>query len=135
MYRFAGRVALVLALAASARADSFVVFEDDRLGFEQSLRLNQPSSVVDSDGLFAVDPLAAGGLDSVLRSGSIDGQPFAYRVYDIDFSNAPTGTLTPGVAGGDIGDLDRLNVELPASQSGATADSLFFLPDEYRVKF
>ena len=41
-------------------------------------------------------------------------------ISDIDFSNTPDGTINPGTVGGDIADLDNIDIETPASQGGAT---------------
>ena len=41
-------VAATLVLAASARADGFLVFQDDRPGFTASLDVNPLSSIIDS---------------------------------------------------------------------------------------
>jgi hypothetical protein len=104
--------------ARTAVADSFLVFKDDRGGFTSSLD-DASSSVTDSGGAFAPDP-GAGSAASVARSGLIGGQAYAYTLYDFDFANSPSGTLTPGAAGGDIADTDNLTVESPAAQGGAT---------------
>ena len=55
-----------------------------------------------------------------MRSGTIGADAFSYSIYDFDFSNTPTGTITPGVVGGDIFELDNINVETPAAQDGST---------------
>ncbi len=112
-------VAGLLAIAVAARADGYVVYVDDRSGFDDALLELGGTSIVDSGGAFAPDPLAGTSLTSVLRSGLVGGDPFTYVAYDVDFSNAPTGTVTPGAVGGDVFDTDRLNVERPAAQSGA----------------
>ncbi len=104
--------------ARSAVADSFLLFKDDRSGFTSAL--DDPSaSITDSGGAFAPEP-AAGTTATIARSGLVGGQAYAYGLYDFDFSNAPTGTITPGVAGGDAADTDNLAVESPAAQGGAT---------------
>lgn len=101
------------------RARSFQVFVDDRAGFDAAVQASGQSSVVDSGGTFAPDPAAATGLAVVSRSGTLAGEDYAYDVRDADFSNAPPGTLTPGVVGGDVADTDTLAAETPASQGGA----------------
>jgi PEP-CTERM motif-containing protein len=111
----------VLAVAASAaRADSYIVFTDDRAGFEASLDVDPLSTVIDTGGAFAANPTAATGLASVTRSGSIAGHTFTWAGYDINFSNSPTGTLTPGTAGGDIASTTPVDIETPAVQGSAT---------------
>ena len=95
-----------------------LTFVDDRAGFNGSLIGNVGSTIIDDMGAFAMDP-ATGSFASVSRSGLINGVAFGYTIYDIDFSNTPTGTLTPGVVGGDIFDLDNISVEAPAAQGGA----------------
>ena len=95
-----------------------LTFVDDRAGFNGSLIGNVGSTIIDDMGAFAMDP-ATGSFASVSRSGLINGAAFGYTIYDIDFSNTPTGTLTPGVVGGDIFDLDNISVEAPAAQGGA----------------
>jgi len=117
--------ALVVAAAlassvASARADGFLVFQDDRPGFTASLDVNPLSSVIDSGGAFAPNPAAATNLASVTRSGAIGGQAFTWVGYDVNFSNTPTGHVTPGVVGGDIASATPVDVETPVSQGTAT---------------
>ena len=111
-------VGLLLA-AAESRAESYVVFQDDRAAFESALLYDPFSTVVDSGGAFAPDPSAATGQPSVLRTGTIDGRAFAYLAYDVDFSNAPTGALVPGAVGGGIAGLSAVGGERPAAQGGA----------------
>jgi hypothetical protein len=111
---------LVAALAASARADSYLVFQDDRPGFQASLDLNPASTVIDSGGAFAPNPAAAVNLASVTRSGAIGGQTYSWTAYDINFSNTPTGSISPGTVGGDIASATPVDVELPVSQGSAT---------------
>lgn len=94
---------------------------NDRAGFEASLTGAHESSIIDDAGAFAADPIA-GTVASVTRTGVIAGEAFSYTVYDNDISNAATGSLTPGSAGGDIDDLDNINIETPASQSGAVGN-------------
>jgi hypothetical protein len=110
----------VLAFAASARADGFLMFQDDRPGFQASLDVNPLSTVIDSGGAFAPNPAAATNLASVTRSGAIGGQAFTWVGYDINFSNTPTGHVTPGVVGGDIASATPVDVETPVSQGTAT---------------
>ena len=107
------------ATALPARADPFLVFQDDRAAFDGALSNTPGSTVVDSGGAFAADP-TLGSTPSVTRSGTIAGAPFAYTAYDIQFSNTPTGSLVPGVVGGDVGALSSLVVESPARQSGGS---------------
>jgi hypothetical protein len=56
----------------------------------------------------------------VTRSGTIGGQAFTWTAYDINFSNAPTGHVTPGVVGGDIASATPVDVETPVAQGTAT---------------
>ena len=105
-------------LATSARAGSYLVFQDDRGGFDTTL-VGRGSTVVDSDGAFAPDP-GLGTFASVTRSGTVDGASFRYTAYDLQFAASPDGTLTPGVVTGDTGALSSLRVEAPAAQSGGT---------------
>jgi len=125
------RVLLVLAVAAtSARATpafagAYLVFRDDRAGFNAALQEGPLSTVVDSSGAFAPNPAAAAGVAALTRSGSISGQAFTYRVYDVNYSNSPSGTVTPGSSGGDVSSGSTLNVELPAVASGATGTGSF----------
>jgi hypothetical protein len=108
------------ALAAAARADSYVVFQDDRAGFQASLDINPASTVIDTGGAFAANPTAAVNLASVTRTGTIGGQTFSWTGWDINFSNTPTGTITPGTPGGDIASATPVDVETPVSQGTAT---------------
>ncbi len=111
-------MALPFAIAApDAHALSLVY---DRADFNGRFTSNVSSTVIDSDGAFAADPAPAKNLPSVIRKGTVGGQSLSYTLYDVDFSDSPDGTITPGSAGGDIDELDNLNVESPASQSGAT---------------
>lgn len=111
---------LVLALAAVARADSYLFFQDDRAGFQASLDINPISTVIDTGGAFAANPVAAAGLASVTRTGTIAGQSFSWTAYDINFSNAPTGTVTPGSVGGDVASATPVDLETPAAQGTAS---------------
>jgi hypothetical protein len=118
--RSAAAVVVVLAIASAARADGFLMFLDDRPGFQASLDVNPLSTVVDSGGAFAPNPAAATNLASVTRSGTIGGQTFTWVGYDINFSNTPTGHVTPGTVGGDIASATPVDVETPVSQGTAT---------------
>lgn len=120
MIRALVALCVVALLAAAARADSYTVFRDDRAGFEASLDIDPLSTVIDTGGAFAANPTAATGLASVTRSGSIAGQSFTWVGYDINFSNTPNGTITPGTAGGDIASTTPLDIETPAAQGSAT---------------
>lgn len=106
----------ILLAAPNAFALTFV---GDRLGFEASFTSNASSSIVDSDGAFAADPAVGSGLEFVSRTGLVDGEALSYRIYDVDFSNTPDGTIAPGSAVGDIFELDKLNVESPVGQGKA----------------
>jgi hypothetical protein len=108
---------IIFVIPAGATAGTFI---DDRVTFDASLTENPGESVIDSNNNFAADPAIATGLASVTRSGNIGSDSYSYVIYDIDFSNTPTGTLTPGSVGGDINDLDNINIEQPARQGGAT---------------
>jgi hypothetical protein len=108
---------LLVAAASSARADSFLVFQDDRAAFEGALTIRSDSTIVDSDGAFAPDP-ATGSASRVTRTGTVAGDAFAYAVYDLQLSNTPTGRITPGVVGDDVGALSSIAAESPAAQSG-----------------
>jgi hypothetical protein len=109
----------VAVLASAASADSFLVFTDDRSGFEGSLDVDPLSTVIDTGGAFAANPTSGAGLASVTRSGSIAGQSFTWVGYDINFSNTPTGSITPGSAGGDIASTTPVDVETPVAQGSA----------------
>ena len=99
--------------------------EDVRTEFTNSLNTNSSSTVID-DGMnpnFGAAPTPINtNLASVTRNGTIGGEAFNYTIYDIDFSDNPTGTITPGIVGNDIDDTDSLQVETPASQEDATGD-------------
>lgn len=123
MYRTLATLAALAALAASSADAGFVVVQSTapaagRAAFNALLTGNAASRVVDTAGAFAPDP-AAGLYSVVTRSGNVAGQSFSYAAYDINFSNAPTGTLTPGSAGGDIFSTSTVTVERPAEQDGA----------------
>lgn len=111
---------LLAALAPLARAEGYLVFQDDRSAFASSLDVDPLSTIVDTGGAFAPNPVAAAGLASITRSGSIGGAAYTWVGYDINFSNAPTGTLTPGAVGGDIASATPVNVETPAAQGTVT---------------
>ena len=108
---------MLLGFSAPARADAFLVFQDDRAAFDGVLAGNGGSTVVDTGGAFSADP-TLGSTASVSRTGSVGGETFAYTAYDLQFSKTPTGAITPGVIGDDVGALSGLLVESPASQSG-----------------
>ncbi len=108
---------MVLCAGVPARASSYVVFRDDRTGFETYLAATTGPTVVDSGGAFAPDPVL-GSVPSLTRSGSVGGVPVSYTAYDLQFSNTPTGTIVPGVVGDDVGALSDVGVESPAAQSG-----------------
>ena len=101
--------------------------ENVREEFENSLNTNSLSTVIDDGTNFGAVPNSANFPDSpnfpsvasVPRSGTIDGKNFTYTIYDIDFSDSPNGSLTPGSIGGDIEDLDNVTIEIPAGQEGA----------------
>ena len=92
--------------------------ENVRTDFENSLNTNSLSTIIDDGTNFGAAP-ATGSVASVPRSGTIGGKSFTYTIYDIDFSDSPNGSLTPGSVGGDIDDLDNVTVEIPASQDTA----------------
>jgi hypothetical protein len=113
-------LSLLAVLAAPALADGYVVYLDDRAGFAAALDVNPLSTVIDTGGAFATNPAAATGLASIARTGLVAGQTFSWRAYDINFSNAPTGQVTPGVVGGDIASATPVDVETPVQQGTAT---------------
>jgi hypothetical protein len=119
MIRIAAAVCL-LASAAVARADSFLVFRDDRAAFEASLQVNPLSTVMDTGGAFAPNPAAATNLAAVTRTGAIGGQAYTWTGYDVNFSNTPTGTVNPGTVGGDIASATPVDAETPVAQGTAT---------------
>lgn len=106
-------------VADPAHAGPYVLHQGDRTAFQDALLVSSASTVVDSDGAFAADPVAARSVASLVRAGSIGGKPLAYEAHDVDAVGVSTGRIVPGAVGGDIADLDRLEVELPAAQSGA----------------
>ncbi len=108
---------LVTFAATVARGGSYTIFNDDRAGFESAVATRGDSTVIDSGGAFAADP-TVGSVASVSRSGTVGGAAFSYTAFDLQFSATPTGTITPGVVGGDTGALSSIKVESPTSQSG-----------------
>ena len=92
---------------------------NNRADFEIALATSGLSMVIDSDGDFAPDPVDVIAVENLTRIGTLGGETFVYTVYDINFSDTPDGTITPGMAGGDIDSLSNLDVELPASQGDA----------------
>ena len=92
----------------------------DRAEFTDSLNRNTNSTIIDDNNNFAPDPANAGGLAVINRSGTIGTTPFAYDIYDIDFSNSPTGIIMPGIQGNDINQLNNIDIESPVRQGGAT---------------
>ena len=117
---FLGIVAITAIVTTAPSALSLDTFFDDSEGFNNSLNVNSTSTIVDEEGNFAPSPPAALGLSNIPRTGSINGSTFSYDIYDVNFSDNPPGSLTPGVAGGDIASLSTLRVETPVSQGGAT---------------
>ncbi len=109
----------LLTATTPAAAGEYTVFED-RASFEAALIQLSGSTVVDTGGAFAADPTASSGSAAITRSGTIAGSgAFSYDVYDLQFSNTPDGTLTPGVVGGDTGATSSIAVETPTAQGGA----------------
>ena len=96
-----------------------LTFIDNRRAFERALVADSDSTIVDTHGLFSADPEPRTRVPVLLRSGLVNGMPFEFSVYDIDFSTDPSGVLEPGVVGGDIADLDHFGIETPVSQDGA----------------
>ena len=115
------------AAAAAARADAspYLVFVDDRAGFNAALQEGPFTTVVDSAGAFAPDPAPASGAASLTRSGTIAGQAFSYAVYDVNYSNSPTGTVSPGSAGGDVSSASSLDIETPVNASSTLGTGTF----------
>lgn len=115
-------------LSVSPSASAFnVVFgnrdtENVRTEFNNSLGANSLSTVIDNGTDFGAAPEKEKSLSEVTRSGTIGEKSFSYTIYDIDFSDSPNGLITPGNVGGDIDDLDNLNVETPAIQDTATGE-------------
>lgn len=110
-----GSIALGLSLLARP-ANAFSLFIDDRAGFNQALTVNPLSTVVDSGGAFAQDPLAATNVsaDHVIRQGLIGGSAYGYSPVDANFSLTPTGAFFS-----DIASVSRFDVETPVAQDGA----------------
>lgn len=96
----------------------FIVILDDRSAFEALLTVRSSSTVIDTEGRFAPDP-GTETIDGVTRAGTIGGETYRYRATDVDFSNSPTGRISPGNIGDDIHDLDRVSIEAPVGQGGA----------------
>jgi hypothetical protein len=69
--RVCGAALLLLLISAETQA-SFIVVLDDRAAFELLLTVSPASTVIDSAGNFAGDPVA-GTVDFVQRSGSLHG--------------------------------------------------------------
>ena len=92
--------------------------ENTRSEFISGLNTNSSSTIIDDGTNFGAAP-ATGSVPSVTRNGTIDNKNFTYTIYDIDFSTSPTGSISPGNAGGDISELDNVSVETPASQDTA----------------
>ena len=107
-------IALLTGITASP-AQAFSLFIDNRTDFNNSFTSNSASTIVDSNGAFGADEAIATALPSLTRSGNINGEAFSYDVFDVNFSNSPTGNLSD-----DILSTSGLNVESPASQDGAT---------------
>jgi hypothetical protein len=122
--RHAAAAVLLAAAASTAGAGSWTVFEDDLSGFQSALVSRPSSTVVDSGGAFAPDPVA-GLVAAASRSGTVAGEAFSFTVYDVNFANAPTGTLTPGSPGGDVASSSQLTVETPVAQGSATGAGTF----------
>ena len=111
-------------VATPAFAFTIVFGERDtgiRTDFNNSFDLNTTSTVIDDGINFGAAP-ATGSVAQVERNGNINTESFSYKIYDIDFSDAPTGSISPGNIGNDIDDLDNITVETPASQDGATGN-------------
>ena len=89
-----------------------------RTQFERALAAAGLESQIDTENRFASDPAVARSVEVVSRRGLMAGEPLAYDVYDVDFSNEPEGFFSVGVAGGDVVGWGRLAVERPASQGG-----------------
>lgn len=113
--------ALHLSATSPAMAGEYEVFVERRADYSRALRMEPTSVILDLDGYFAADPVAASGLDEVLRTGVFEGQTWTYAIRDVNFSNTPDGTVTPGGgAGGDVDSTSTISVERPAAQGGAT---------------
>lgn len=92
---------------------------NDAAAFAAALTGNAASTITDTGGAFAPDPVV-GTVSQVVRSGAIGADAYSYTIYDVDVSNTLSGTITPGSVGGDIADLDTIAVEAPATQGSAT---------------
>ena len=116
-------IASILSIPTSASAFSVVFGNRDttntRAEFVDSFTTNSSSTVIDDGTNFGAAP-ATGTVPSVTRNGTVNGESFTYTLYDIDFSNSPTGVINPGNVGGDIAGLDNVTVEIPASQDTAS---------------
>lgn len=117
-------VAVALGVAFPAHAGSWTVYQDDQSGFTAALTSSPSSTIVDSGGSFAADP-ASGLASSVTRTGTVAGGTYTFTVYDSNFSTAPSGTVSPGSAGGDVASTSQLTVEQPAAQGSATGSGTF----------
>jgi hypothetical protein len=113
---FGMTVAAITTNASSAHA--FSLFTNNRSEFNNSLNHNPLSTITDNGtSSFGGSPASQSGLDKVTRTGLIYGSTFSYNIYDINFSETPTGKLTPGIAN-DIFSLSTLRVEKPVNQDG-----------------
>ena len=135
-----GLIATVSLLSISPSVLAFsVVFGDRdttnvRSGFTNSLNVNSLSTVVDNGTNFGTAPTPIEtNLNSVTRSGEVNGQNFNYTIYDIDFSDTPNGIITPGIAGNDIDDLDVLQIEIPVAQGDADGTNGWWGVDDGRT--
>jgi len=114
-----GMATVVCCVNAAVVQAGLLMFVDSRQDFQRALVADSESTVIDSHGMLAADPLPQNSASVVFRSGTVAGATFAYSAYDIDFSLDPLGVLQPGIVGGDIFDLDRMHVETPVKQDGA----------------
>ena len=111
----------ILSISPSVLAFNVVFGSNEtnvRTEFINSLDTNSLSTVIDDGTNFGAAP-ATGSVASVTRNSNINSKPFTYTIYDIDFSNSPTGSIAPGNVGGDIQGLDNITIEIPASQNNA----------------
>ena len=104
----------------SAPADAFTIIFGERdagirTDFNNAFNTNTASTVIDDGTSFGVAPVI-GSVAKVERNGNIGTKSFSYKIYDINFSNAPTGSISPGSVGDDISELDNITVEIPAKQ-------------------
>lgn len=119
-YALATIFVVLTCLASVALGGEYRVFIGDRAGFQAALATDGDSTIVDTGGAFAADPVAAGSVASVLRTGSVDGDAFQYELRDVNASNSLVGTVpVGGGVGGDVGSASTIRVEAPASQGGA----------------